>query len=100
MMKGKFSDYVIENIDPARFKLSFLSALLEQMADHEVNINDHSMDKVYKIVVDSLAEGDVKRIKEGRQHTIQTNGTCAHDSIFSWLESSLEPEVFKPSHYL
>lgn len=90
LFSGKFCDYVIEDLDLDQLQSSFFIQLLEQ----QISEKDHSIEKLFKIIIDHLLDGDVKKIKEGREHGIQTNGTCTHESIFSWLESVLSPEIF------
>ena len=88
---GKFSDYVIEDLKPERLmETNFLIDLMGM----KVSLPENSMEKTFKLIVDHLLEGNPNKFREGRRHAIQTNGTCTHDSVCSWLESTLSEELF------
>ena len=42
-----------------------------------------------------LLKGTKAKIISGREHELQVNGTCTYSSIESWLESELDPVLFK-----
>ncbi len=48
-----------------------------------------SMDEVFEILDRQLGESKV-----GKFYALQTNGTCAHDSIVCWLSSALRAPLF------
>lgn len=87
---GKYSDYVIENVDPSCLEPSFLIPLISL----QIPKQNHSMEKVFDTIITGLLDGDASQIKEGKRHTVQKNGTCTHSCICCWLESSLNPELF------
>ncbi|MGE4573855.1 hypothetical protein, partial [Parachlamydia sp.] len=89
---GKHSDYVFDDLAKDQLSTAFFVSLLEQNVSTKGN--DHSISHIFNILISGLLEGDSSKIKEGRRHAVQTNGTCTHDSVCSWLETQLSPELF------
>src|SRR5690606_10469682 len=89
-MTKQFHDDVIPNLTLEDVtNPEFLTNCIELLFNQE-----GSLKALFDPIVKHLAKGDVKNIKQGRRHWIQTNGTCAHDSVICWKEGRINPVLF------
>ncbi len=86
-----YHDYVIDNLS------------VEEVADEQFwaahvalwNEGEGSIEKMFKNIVERLAKNDLSKIAKGKSHWIQTNGTCAYDSLICWMEGKMDPLLFQ-----
>lgn len=89
----KFCDYTVKNLSLNQISdLDFLTDLIKPLSSLE---QGESIKDSFQPIIDHLLEGHTDRFEHGRQHSIQTNGTCTHDSVMSWIESCTDPLLFE-----